>query len=50
MKNNINYIISVFEKLVIEGIEENNIVDLRIVVKALYVNEKIVLEERLKGK
>nr|XP_014721892.2 tudor domain-containing protein 15 [Equus asinus] len=48
LKNNINYITSAFEKLVTEGIEENNTVDLRTAVKALHVNEKIVSEEHLK--
>ncbi|CAK7297243.1 Tudor domain-containing protein 15 [Vulpes lagopus] len=47
-KNNINYAENIFEKLPTEEIQENNIVDLRIAVKASHANEKIVSEEPLK--
>nr|XP_013212809.2 tudor domain-containing protein 15 [Ictidomys tridecemlineatus] len=44
LKNNTNWIESVFEKLPSEEVQENNTLDLRIGVKALQVNEKITSE------
>ncbi|KAI5244398.1 Tudor Domain-Containing Protein 15 [Manis pentadactyla] len=50
LKNNPSYFENIFEKLSTEGIQENNTVDLRTSMKALHVNEKLILEEHLKSK
>ncbi|VCW50299.1 unnamed protein product [Gulo gulo] len=50
LKTNTNCIENIFEKVPTEEIEESNTTDLRITVRALHANEKIVSEEHLNGK
>lgn len=47
LKTNTNCIENIFEKVPTEETQEKNTVDLRIAVKALHANEKIVSEEYL---
>ncbi|XP_053445288.1 tudor domain-containing protein 15 [Nycticebus coucang] len=50
LKNNINCVENIFEKLPTDGRQEhNNTMDLRITVKELHVTEKILSEEHFKG-
>ncbi|XP_075856692.1 tudor domain-containing protein 15 [Microcebus murinus] len=48
LKNNINCVENVSEKIPTDGIQEHNTVDLSITVKELHVNEKIKSEEHFK--
>ncbi|XP_077607183.1 tudor domain-containing protein 15 [Crocuta crocuta] len=50
LKNNTNFIESIFEKLPAEETQENNTMDLRTRIKTLHVNGKIMSEEHLKVK